>query len=90
MFHIDTNDLIDHMHRPDPQCASHLKVCAECSADLQLLLEIKAAFRDVIEVPEGYCQLDAAEADLGQRVTKSSQAAVAAFHSLKERSRNSR
>ncbi len=38
----------------------------------------------------GYCQLDRVGADLGRRVTKSSQAAVAAFHSLKERSRNSR
>ena len=37
-----------------------------------------------------YCQLDAAGADLGQGVTNISQAAVAAFHSLKERSRNSR
>jgi hypothetical protein len=37
-----------------------------------------------------YCQLDAARADLGQGVTIISQTAVAAFHSLKERSRNNR
>ena len=52
MFHIDPNDLTDHLHRPDPQHASHLKECAQCRAELQFLRDIRATWDSGDEVPE--------------------------------------